>query len=250
MVKSGFSSLTQVCWLIRHEYIPFLLANIQSYVQIDSVALFALHYGPVLKHCQTFLRVICSWQSSDSHINVLPLLLLAIDMPGLEFLLESGDYDCLDEFCPYETQNLNKLIELSCANTSWQTYLLKAARDVRLYRPNNRCNHEDFCDGSRNDDNGSHDAWLHITITQEHKQLWMSGTHSFEELGLLLAETGLDGLTTIGIRVEMTSMKNKGYGKGLRTKEEQQTVDWMLGRSKKRPNNLKPLPMMLRALEY
>jgi hypothetical protein len=119
VAKPGFSGLTQVCRLIRHEYIPFLLVNIQSYIQIDSVALFALHYGPVLKHCQTFLRVVCSWQSSDSYINVLPLLLLTIEMPGLDFLLDSGSYDCLDEFCPSETQDLNKLIELSRANTSW-----------------------------------------------------------------------------------------------------------------------------------
>jgi hypothetical protein len=78
------------------------------------------------------------------------------------------------------------------------------------------------------------DARLHVKFAKEHKQVWMDGTHSFGELQTLLSETGLDGLTAVKVQIGQASMENKSRGKGLRTEEEQQAVDWLLRRSKKR----------------
>jgi hypothetical protein len=77
----------------------------------------------------------------------------------------------------------------------------------------------------------------------------MDGTHSFEELQTLLSETGLDGLTAVKVQIGQVSMENKSRGKGLRTEEEQQAVDWLLRRSKKQPKDVKVVPKMLRELE-
>jgi len=77
----------------------------------------------------------------------------------------------------------------------------------------------------------------------------MEGTHSFSELEEFLKDTGLDGLNAMDVRVDLTSMKNKGRGKGLRTKDEQKTVDWLLNRSKKTLNDVKAPPRMLKELE-
>ncbi|KAL5116643.1 hypothetical protein ACEQ8H_005392 [Pleosporales sp. CAS-2024a] len=80
------------------------------------------------------------------------------------------------------------------------------------------------------------------------KEIWMDGTHSFDDVEKLFAETGLDTLTTIDVRVGMTSMRNKERGKGLRTEPEQRTVDWLLNRRKTAPKGIKTPPRMLKEL--
>lgn len=64
----------------------------------------------------------------------------------------------------------------------------------------------------------------------------MEGTHNFADLQGFLHETGLDGLASLDVEVGLTTFLNRGRGKGLRTDEEQNAVDWLLRRSKKRPS--------------
>jgi hypothetical protein len=69
------------------------------------------------------------------------------------------------------------------------------------------------------------DARLHVTFAKEHKQLWMEGTHSFEELQVLMSDIDPGGLTTVKVQIGQVSVENKSRGKGLRTKDEQEAVD-------------------------
>jgi hypothetical protein len=52
-------------------------------------------------------------------------------------------------------------------------------------------------------------------------------------------------MKTMDVRIGLTSMTNKGRGKGLRTKEDQAALDWLLGRSKRPPKGVKGLPNMI-----
>lgn len=110
-----------------------------------------------------------------------------------------------------------------------------------LHYPSGRCEHDLYA--------GPQDAWLQVTLSKDYSKLWMEGTHSFGELEEFLTDTGLDGLNAIDVRVGLTLMKNKGRGKGLRTKDEQKMIDWLLHRSKKTPNDIKAPPRMLKELE-
>jgi hypothetical protein len=183
-----------------------------------------------------------------SKLDILPLLSLAIHAPALRITFERC-IECSDELLWSEPGDLQKLAELSRTNLSWQKYLLEAIKAITLHCPRHSCDHAWGCPMIPCMEGRSHDAWLHITFAKDHKQVWMNGTHSFEELQMLLMETGLNSLTTMKVRVGLVSMRNTGRSKGLRTKEEQQTVDWLLGRTKQRPKNVKGLPRMLRALE-
>jgi hypothetical protein len=179
---------------------------------------------------------------------MLPLLSLAVEVPGL-IITFSHTNEGLDELPEPEVSDLQRLLELSRTNLSWQKYVSGAITAVTFYYPKVLCDHEISCAMVPSMKDVPGDAWLHITFAQNHKQLWMDGTHSFEELQMLLVETGLNGLTTMDVQVGLISMKNRGWGKGLRTREEQQAVDWLLGRYKQRPKGVNGVPRVLRALE-
>jgi hypothetical protein len=51
------------------------------------------------------------------------------------------------------------------------------------------------------------------------------------------------------VRVGLISMKNKGSGKGLQTKEEQGMIDGLLKRNKKPPTGINDPSRMLQDLE-
>lgn len=138
-----------------------------------------------------------------------------------------------------EARDLAKLFELSRTNPVWQQKLHVAVKDILLYYPKTRCEPEV---------GRTQHARLHIIFLNKHKCLWMDGTHSFAELQVLLDETGVDGFQSLDVTVGLTSMKNKDRGKGLRTKEEQQEIDWLLDRSSKTPKGIKRGPRMLREL--
>jgi hypothetical protein len=53
----------------------------------------------------------------------------------------------------------------------------------------------------------------------------MEGTHSFEELQVLMSDIDPGGLTTVKVQIGQVSVENKSRGKGLRTKDEQEAVD-------------------------
>jgi hypothetical protein len=235
IAASGFPGLTQVCRLLRYEYMSFLLGNIEIIIDSESITMIAMHYDRTLKHCQASLSF---FLEDTTATELLPLLLLIIDVPGLMISFHSVYNVCLDALDPSELEDMAKLVEVVRKNSSWRDYLTDAVKAVTLHFAD-RCDHGD---GKR------HNAWLHIMFKKEYRKLWMDGTHEFAQLRELMAETGLDSLTALDVRVGLTSLGNQGLGKGLRTKEEQEAIDWLLGRSKKRPNDVKRLPRMLQEL--
>jgi hypothetical protein len=235
IAASGFPGLTQVCQLLRCEYLSFLLGNIEIIINSESITTIAVHYDRKLKHCQASLSF---FLEDTSATELLPLLLLVIDVPGLKISFQSTYNTCLDALDPCELEDMAKLVEVVRKNSSWRDYLTDAVEAVTLHFAD-RCDHRD---------ERRHNAWLHILFKKEHRKLWMDGTHEFAQLCELMAETGLDGLAALDVRVGLTSLRNQGLGNGLRTKEEQEAIDWMLGRSKKRPSDVRRLPRMLQEL--
>ena len=146
--------------------------------------------------------------------------------------------NALDEL---DAEDMSNLIDLCRTNHTWREYVREAIKAVFLHHPRNQC--------GGNDIECPQDARLQIRFTNEFKQLWMDGTHSFDELQTFLVKTGLDRLNEMDVQVGLTTMKNKGRGRGLRTKEEQQEINWLLGRSTKPPKGVKRRPRMLQELE-
>jgi hypothetical protein len=241
--SSGYPGLTQVCQLLRLEFLSFLLRKVELSVDMKSMTKYTMPYDRKLKDCQATLIVF--WEESttctDTATELLPLLLLPINMPRLEIWIETDFGVCSDLPNRDELQNVAKLLKLARQNIAWRGYLVHAVESVTFHNPQNRCHHVD--EGGRR-----HDARLHITFEKEHRELWMDGTHEFAQLRELMAETGLDSLTALDVRVGLTFLGNQGLGKGLRTEEEQQAIDWMLGRSKTRPSDVQRLPRMLQEL--
>jgi hypothetical protein len=238
---SGFPGLTQVCHMLRCEYLLFVLSNIQMVIDSESVTTYAMYYDRKPKDCETSLCVF--WEVHEyrsTHTNLLPLLLLMIDVLGLAVSLIFGYDECMDALDPDEERDLTKLLEVTRENASWRDYLVYAIDAVTLHSPENRC--------AECEEGKPRNARLHIVFKKEQRELWMDGTHNFAQLRKLLAETGLDKMTAMDVRVGLTSLGNEGLGKGLRTEEEQQAIDWMLGRSKKRPSDIKRFPRMLQEL--
>jgi hypothetical protein len=196
------------------------------------------------------LRVCVCEANSELYYELLNISSFALDVPELMIIFDLDSDDYPNRLLEAELNDLVKVIELSHTNATWKTYLSEAIMAVRLYYPTYRCCHHGICGLYPNFEGGeTRDAYLRITIDKEHKQLWMEGTHSFEELQILLTDTGLDTLATMEIRVGLTSMGNKDRGRGLRKQEEQHVVDCLLGRTKKRPKDVKPVPVMVRVLE-
>jgi hypothetical protein len=129
--------------------------------------------------------------------------------------METFDFefgDCSNAMTEEEAADMTTIIDMCRTSPAWRKYIQGSLKAVVLHHPKNRCGHE----GS---DGPSEDPWLHVVFSNEHKQLWMDGTHSFHELARFSAEIGLDGLKAMDVRVGLTSMKNKGRGRGLHTKE-------------------------------
>jgi hypothetical protein len=239
IAASGFSGLSQVCQMLRYEYLSFLLGNIKIIIYSESIAKMATHYDRKLKDCQASLCIFLE-DCPTAHMELLPLLLLAIDVPSLKISFESSYDDCSNALGLGELKDMATLVEVARENSSWRDYLVYAIDAVTLHSPENRC--------AECEEGKPRNARLHIVFKKEQRELWMDGTHNFAQLRKLLAETGLGRMTAMDVRVGLTSLGNEGLGKGLRTEEEQQAIDWMLGRSKKRPSDIKRLPRMLQEL--
>jgi hypothetical protein len=222
-----------------------LLGRTELKVRLNMVGAFAEAFGATLQRCRSNLVVSCGLLETSTTVNILPVLLSVAEAPDLTIEFERVDNpsgrceDCLNDS---ELQQLSKLVDLSHSNTSWRQYLRSAALEtLTLHYPHSWRDHV-FYEKHK-------DAWLQVTLSKDYRKLWMEGTHSFSELEEFLADTGLVGLNTMDVRVGLTWMKNKGSGKGLRTKEEQKTIDWLLNQSKKTPNEVKGPPRILEELE-
>ncbi|KAH5601452.1 hypothetical protein HBI26_080770 [Parastagonospora nodorum] len=237
----GFPGPTQVCALLRAEYLSLLLRQNLVVVPMTSASKFAEAFGATLQCYRSNLVVICDLIQDQNKIDILPLLLSVVDAPGLTIEFEIAD-ECEDGFNDCELQDLSKLLDLGRWNISWRQDLRSAAlKTLMIHYPFGQC--------GRDSEKVPMAVWLQLTLNKDYKKLWMEGTHSFRELEEFLADTGLDGLTAMDVRVGLTSTKNKGRGKGLRTKDEQKTIDWLLDRSKRTPNDVKAPPRMLKELE-
>jgi hypothetical protein len=250
---SIFARVTQICQSIRGEYTSLLLEQIKFQISLEFIALFAAYWAGRMTHCQASVEVLCHSTDEKLTIDILPLLSLVVEAPGLaitflglgrelmdEFYFEIGD--CSDAMTEQEAHDRNILVGVCRANATWRKYVEGSLQSVVLHLPNNRCEHPEGLDPAR-------DPGLQVVFSNKHKQLWMDGTHSFEELHHFKADTGLDGIQAMDVRVGLTSSMNKGRGKGLRTKEEEQAIRWLLGRSTRPPKGVKGLPKMMRELE-
>jgi hypothetical protein len=244
----AYPALSQVCRSLRLEYLPFFLSKTCVWVELEDLNTYALHFDRYLKHCLIDLRVCCCDNGSETCWEALPLLTLAVEAPKLKISFHST-HECLNQLLNSDAGDLTKLIDLSRNNIALQAYVTKAITSIVLHCPQGRCYHEIDCMMVPSLSTRQRDARLHVKFAKEHKQVWMDGTHSFGELQTLLSETGLDGLTAVKVQIGQASMENKSRGKGLRTEEEQQAVDWLLRRSKKQPKDVKVVPKMLRELE-
>ena len=253
---SGFPALTHACRSLRSEYYSLFLEQVKVQVDLQYVAPYAAYFDRNMKHCRSHVNVVCfPPDDPESPVDLLPILSLATDVVNLEIIIDCResqyagcyvweDMCCADSLSELEAQDMSTLVGLCRTNATWQKYVREPIQSVLLHQPRNRCPHD-----NERDDPTPLDAWLQITFTKEHEQLWMTGTHSFPELQAFLSETGLDGMKAMDVRVGLTTMKNKGRGRGLRTKEEQHEINWLLGRSTKPPKGIKRRPRMLRELD-
>lgn len=244
---SQISCLTRICRALRSEYFSLLLEQVTLETSVQDVAHYAASFDKSLKHCRASVAVICPDTPFKASIELLPLLAFMATAPNftMSFGLNSPECICEDALTEQEVNEMTAFTDLCRTNSKLSGYVRHAFKSVTLHHPRNKCGHQD----EENDDRPQ-DARLHIAFIKEHKPVWTDGTHNFDDLENSLAETGLGIMVkTLGTQVGLTTMGNKGYGRGFYTKEEQQANDWLLGRSVRPPKGVKRVSKMLRELE-
>ncbi|KAF2832699.1 hypothetical protein CC86DRAFT_425310, partial [Ophiobolus disseminans] len=201
-----FSTCTQICRRLRYEFYSLHLKSVKIAVDLASIAMFAQHYDRAFSRSEACIRVVCDVSYTPRSIDILPLLSLAVDAPRLLYS-DRKNLICLDTLCEIEAQDMGRLIARCRSNTSWQAYVRDAIKAVILHSPRNRCDHSD---SEEEEIRLPRDAWIQTNFAKEHKQLWMDGMHSFDELEEPIDETGLDGLKSMDVRVSLTTMKTRG----------------------------------------
>ncbi|KAF1849029.1 uncharacterized protein K460DRAFT_279200 [Cucurbitaria berberidis CBS 394.84] len=226
---ADYANLTRVCRSIRTEFISYLLGQVDIEIELDFIDRYAICFDRAFRHCKGSLIVTFDRLWTNKCTELFPLLRLSNDAPKLTicFIPSRKTLSLPNDLTL--AHDLNLLIDLCRQNKKLRQHLDESITTVTFY-PRNRFedNFGERC--LRNE------PCIQVEFSKQSKQKWMEGTHSLNDLQTFLAETGLDGLTTVDVRVGLTSMRNEKRGKGLQTQEERDVIDWLLGRSSQVPS--------------
>lgn len=213
---------------------------------------YAASFDRKFKGCKLSLKIFyegtqCSFFGAGEpvHVDLMPLLRLAHDMPRFEVdfspmmvdpwrepIFPNGmshkkvESHGMDEVDDDVAEDMIQFVRLSHKNKLWAQELEKIEA-VTFYT------YRRFMSYMRRQ--SEYLPCLQLDYKKEHKAAWMSGTHNFDDLQAYLAQTGLAMLQLVDVRVGLTSMENRKFGKGFRSFEVQEKLDWLRGRSTKKP---------------
>ena len=207
----GLTSISRVSRLLRDEFLSYLLNNVGFKTTLCWLQRYIATFGKMLFVCQGSLIILYSPTSMYTAVDLLPLLELATKSPALFVrfeLLEDIDWQL-----PFDitlTEDLNNLLHACRSNEALANHIRHSVLRSIEFHSRTYLQHK-YPYARLN-------TRIQINFRREYKQLWMDGTHSFDELQHFLSVTSLDSFTTLDMWVGVASMGARG--KGLRTSAE------------------------------
>lgn len=203
--------IAHICRTLRDDYLTSLLSNFAFKTDLKWLPRFVVTFGRLLYVAKASLIIFYDPSVADSPVDLLPVLELQAKWPALSLLFEiPAPADSRLHIDIHLTEDFNYLLETCRDNITLSGHI----KDQVLLSL-------EFHSGSflqRKYPNSRLTQRIQIRFKREYKQLWMDGTHSFDELQHFLTATGLVSFNTLDVWVGIASLG--AAGKDLRVVAE------------------------------
>ncbi|KAJ4384923.1 hypothetical protein N0V86_000527 [Didymella sp. IMI 355093] len=206
---------------LRNKYMAFLLSNFAFKTDLKWLPRFVATFGKLLYVWEASLFIFYDPSIADSPVDLLPVLELQVRWPALYLRFESPAPSGLQ--LPFDvnlTADFNRLLDKYRYNATLAGRIKDSVLSSLEFHSRSYL-HSKY-------PNSHLSSRIQIRFKREYKQLWMDGTHSFDQLQHFLTATGLMSLTTLDVWVGIASLG--AMGKGLRTPSEIQELGWLMDR--------------------
>ena len=218
----GLTNISRVSRTLRHEFLSYLLATNKVRTTSEWLPRLVATFNGLLHVCERFVVLLFGPIGIKEPVDLLPVLELVLQIPFLSLRFElSSSIGCRHPQATTIASDLNHLLQSCRTNKALNGQIRDRVLLSVVF-------HSDKYILQRYP-NSNMTTRIQIRFKKPFRQLWMDGTHSFDELQDFLIVTGLDAFTTIEAWVGVASMR--ACGKGLRTPFQMQDVAYVQGRT-------------------
>jgi hypothetical protein len=214
----GLTNVSRASRALRHEFLSYLLSTTKLHTTFEWLPRLIAAFSGLLHVCESFVVLLFDPIETKKPVDLLPVLELVLQIPLLSLRFQLSSLTCCSH--PQATtiaSDLNHLLQSCRTNKALNGRVLLSVvfhsdKHISHVYPNSNMN-----------------TRIQIRFKKPFRQLWMDGTHSFDELQDFFIVTGLDAFTAIDVWVGVASMR--ACGKGLQTQSQMQEIAYVQGRT-------------------
>lgn len=175
-------SVSRVCRMFRHEFLPYLLNRVEFRSNFDWLPRFVATFGRALYVCPASVILLYESGSKREPVDLLPLIEFIVGLPHLSLDLElPATMGPQLSFDILFTRDLNRFLHACRTNQNLIGYVKDRVLSSISFHSREFLSHR--YPSSRLD------TRIQVQFKRSSKQLWMDGAHSFDELRHFLATT-------------------------------------------------------------
>ena len=198
---------------LRHEFLSYLLSTTKLHTSFEWLPRLIAAFSGLLHVCESFVVLLFDSVATKEPVDLLPVLELVLQIPllSLRFQVPSSAGWSHSKATTI-TSDLNHLVQ-SCRTNKTLNGQIRDRLLLSVVFHSDKYISDKYPNSNIN-------TRIQIRFKKPFRQLWMDGTHSFDELQDFLIVTGLDAFTAIDVWVGIASMR--ACGKGLQTPSQMQ----------------------------